>query len=668
MTIGRLHKLCIVAVALLGAFGVMSGSVLTFVVGVGLTVSALYASRDLYATTRSKLRTWTVHGVTVALLIFAIAIFRSARIDAVLIVLMLGIFNRILLRNGHRDDLLILGAASVLLAATTTVTPGLGFALILLMFIPIGIWGLWTSMIIGAAEDSGGPGKIEAMRARPVPPRRWRMVMSAFALTFAGYALLSFLPRYQFSPFLAAGAFAGLPGAGDSMGMTTGGVTKQRDGTVVVRVEPQAGIDRGALHGIYARVHSLDQFDGKRWTTSGGGAFRITGTAKGGPQLKVSVLRMPTKRGRHHPVAAVGRQFPWQPSDIVRESLAGSWIVDRFRGRSFDYTLTVVNSAPDAALPKGWAVARNRKLTALPDDLDPRVRALADKLTVGITDPGARAKAILAHFETGEFEYSLSALEGDAPDPLVRFLFEAKKGHCELYAGALAVLLRAAGLQSRVATGYYNGDWNEVGGYLAFAQQDAHAWAEVHIPGRGWRWFDATPEDLRARGTSERSAFAQIRDVWDALDAAWYDYVVDYENEQTRNVWAAMAFRLYNGGATGAAKKAVEKITGKRPSGGALLLLVLFPIGLLIAARRLRQGRRPEYLGRRIRRALGERKHENTTLEALVKSAQGDVRIAAEQAIGRYERLRFSRAKGDKALFAEVRTAVNALELAVKRG
>ena len=143
MTIGSLHKRSLLAVAMLGPIGVMSGSVLLAVAGGLLCLIIAASAGRLYETRRPKVQTIFVHAFTLAGLIAAVAIFRTARIDAVLLVLLFGLFNRLVLRAGHRDDLLIMGASSVLLAAATTVTPGLGFALILCLYVPAALWALW---------------------------------------------------------------------------------------------------------------------------------------------------------------------------------------------------------------------------------------------------------------------------------------------------------------------------------------------------------------------------------------------------------------------------------------------------------------------------------------------------------------------------------------------
>jgi hypothetical protein len=72
------------------------------------------------------------------------------------------------------------------------------------------------------------------------------------------------------------------------------------------------------------------------------------------------------------------------------------------------------------------------------------------------------------------------------------FLFDTKRGFCEHYASAFAVLMRAAGIPVHVVTGYQGGTFNRFADYWIVQQSDAHAWDEVWIDGRGWVRIDPT--------------------------------------------------------------------------------------------------------------------------------------------------------------------------------
>ena len=68
-------------------------------------------------------------------------------------------------------------------------------------------------------------------------------------------------------------------------------------------------------------------------------------------------------------------------------------------------------------------------------------------------------------------------------------MFNTRSGFCEHYAGSFVFMMRAAGIPSRVVTGYQGGEMNS--GYMIVRQSDAHAWAEVFIDGQ-WHRYDPT--------------------------------------------------------------------------------------------------------------------------------------------------------------------------------
>jgi TgpA N-terminal domain/Transglutaminase-like superfamily len=130
--------------------------------------------------------------------------------------------------------------------------------------------------------------------------------------------------------------------------------------------------------------------------------------------------------------------------------------------------------------------------TALPL-LDPRVTDVVAQVTADAGTPYERVRSILTFLtDRGNgFIYSLSTESGTSGDDLVDFL-RLRRGYCEQYAGAMAVMVRAAGVPARVALGYTPGTEQGDGSRL-ITSDDAHAWVEVYFEDLGWVPFDPTP-------------------------------------------------------------------------------------------------------------------------------------------------------------------------------
>ncbi len=174
-------------------------------------------------------------------------------------------------------------------------------------------------------------------------------------------------------------------------------------------------------------------------------------------------------------------------------------------------------------------------------------KLLADLIASGKVPPAAKlndldqvpdewheavARAFTAHFcDSGEFTYTTKLEPKDRKlDPLVDFVKNGKAGHCEWFAGALVLTLRAVGIPAQYVSGYRGWELDENGDVLV-RQRHAHAWAEVLVsspapdgfpfrvppapgqPPRVWRWvtLDPTP-GAGAEAAAPKSWFEQGAD------------------------------------------------------------------------------------------------------------------------------------------------------------
>ncbi len=88
----------------------------------------------------------------------------------------------------------------------------------------------------------------------------------------------------------------------------------------------------------------------------------------------------------------------------------------------------------------------------LPPQANPRTRDLAVEMRKRVNSDRAFANSILAMFRNQKFSYTTTPpLLGT--NPVDEFLFTTLTGYCEHYASAFAVMMRAAGVPSRIVTG-----------------------------------------------------------------------------------------------------------------------------------------------------------------------------------------------------------------------
>jgi Transglutaminase-like superfamily/TgpA N-terminal domain len=126
------------------------------------------------------------------------------------------------------------------------------------------------------------------------------------------------------------------------------------------------------------------------------------------------------------------------------------------------------------------------------------IERIAVEWTRGATTDRAKLDAITR--ELHGFGYSLWVDRGKR-DPVVDFLTVNRRGHCELFASALALLARTRGIPTRVVTGYRVTEASALFGHAVVRERNAHAWVEAWVDG-GWRAWDPTPaeeDSLRVR-------------------------------------------------------------------------------------------------------------------------------------------------------------------------
>ena len=197
----------------------------------------------------------------------------------------------------------------------------------------------------------------------------------------------------------------------------------------------------------------------------------------------------------------------------------------------------------------------------LPADLAlPRTHALAARLYLEGGGNGAGfAAAFLRHVRDNDYFYSLAPLPGAGN--VETFLFERKIGFCEHFANAMAVSARSVGIPARIVIGYQGGARNPISGDWVVREENAHAWVELWLRGRGWTRFDPTaavaPERIRAAGldggllgasgknralgarlAEKIGALAWLRDAVDATQSFWQNWVIDLNAKRQLSLFA----------------------------------------------------------------------------------------------------------------------------------
>ncbi|MCP4044003.1 MAG: transglutaminase domain-containing protein, partial [Gammaproteobacteria bacterium] len=119
----------------------------------------------------------------------------------------------------------------------------------------------------------------------------------------------------------------------------------------------------------------------------------------------------------------------------------------------------------------------------------------------------------VANYFSDNFQYSLAQRGEQSGTPLNDFLTRSRAGHCEYFATATVLLLRAAGIPARYATGFSVQEYSNLEEVYLVRQRHAHAWVMAYVNG-GWNNVDNTPSSWYGVERDNAAAWEPLMDLW----------------------------------------------------------------------------------------------------------------------------------------------------------
>jgi len=182
-----------------------------------------------------------------------------------------------------------------------------------------------------------------------------------------------------------------------------------------------------------------------------------------------------------------------------------------------------------------------------------------------------KAKIGRTFFDVDKFEYSLFLAGADRNAPITEFLKIDRKGHCEYFAGATAMLMRRMGVPCRYAVGYSLHERGFGEQEWILRGQHAHAWVEAYV---GGTWVNERNGDV---------------DVWRCRGGEWVDVDLtppDWVNFQRSHSWYQVGYDWFQGFRTSLELWVNQSgvfdwiLTGVILLGLLLLIFVIYRLGL----------------------------------------------------------------------------------------
>lgn len=262
---------------------------------------------------------------------------------------------------------------------------------------------------------------------------------------------------------------------------------------IFVRLVNQKDSERLLKRQVYVRSFALDNYENGAWSLSKAEPQVISADAKGwiafsksgGGEILHEVFHGSDPGGLDVFTALQGARavrlpsvtvdgeglvlLPKSSDDLGYEYMASSLPVMLADVAEADFKGQQVKS-PDAGSRIGQLVLR----VAGEGDLLERLKKIEDYLRKS-------------------YQYSLVTENRKNLDPIENFLFEEKRGHCEFFATAGALMARELGAEVRVGYGWAGGKYFDSNNMFVFRAREAHAWVEVKLEGYGWVLMEPTP-------------------------------------------------------------------------------------------------------------------------------------------------------------------------------
>lgn len=470
---------------------------------------------------------------------------------------------KLLTLSKDRDYLFLYLTSFTFLLAACTFTPNLVVGILFLFFLFSAAHafiayemrrGITVNTQTGGASVALSPAlRCPAAKGEPSPFPSKLLLAAAFfvalLILMIATPLFLLLPRNaSFAQNRPPGETQLVSGFSDRVELGRGGTVRKSD-AIVMRVKVRS-TGNTRLADLKWRGLAFDHYDGRAWHRSGPvqypvpvreGYFKLEESAAGTDWLYQTYFLEALSTDvvfAARKALAVSRDV----GSLTEDSAENLYTRSRPR-RKLRYEALSDLSRPDfkedirSAGPIPPEVSRI--YLQLPS-MNPKIKELAEEVAAPGVSPYEKARSLEQYLRT-RYAYSLNlAPAGKGADPVTMFLFETRRGHCEYFASAMAILLRYVGIPSRLVNGFHAGEYNRLAGDWIVRQYHAHSWTEAYLPGYGWTEFDPTPLQPPPGQGGVAGLWAHISD---AVDLWWWEHVVSYsatkQNTLVRSIYSA---------------------------------------------------------------------------------------------------------------------------------
>jgi protein-glutamine gamma-glutamyltransferase len=447
-----------------------------------------------------------------------------------------------------RDYVFLAALAFAQMLAAATLTIGTTFLLCFALFLLLAI-STFTSFEIRRARDRARLTASASQTAEPPADAtiehtriaRLALALSSTSLLICVGVVLLSVVLFFVIPRSNRGYFSSFSRPNDRMTGFTDEVELgqigqiQKSSSVVMHVESSELAQNGT---VKWRGIGLTNFDGKRWFNNSPQIMAIPGsrsfrfqqqTAHPGrsPRLISYTITL-------EPLASDSVFLAPQPMELIGpfrnlwQDDTGSVFMPGNSGALVRYSVLsdITEPSPEQLQSDADPVPPEIQKTYLQlPATDPRIPELARQVTAPYTANYDKVIALEDYLQKN-YGYTLDLPSAMPADPIAYFLWDSRRGNCEFFAAALAVMLRSIGIPARLVNGFLQGQYNDLSGQYTVRGSDAHSWVEVYFSRYGWVSFDPTP----AQGSASAALwFGRLNLYLDAFETFWEEWIINYD-------------------------------------------------------------------------------------------------------------------------------------------
>jgi len=453
-----------------------------------------------------------------------------------------------------------------LLVSACVRSPEAGIALVMMMFLISAVWSFFLLQIVSATSTN------ERLVQPDIVPLHEKLLMVGSGKAERGVLVTAVMMSvacilftallFIATPRMEAGMFGRQQvttqtqtGRAASVNLTQSGLISNNP-TPVMQVTfpdlPEGRYDSGGP--LYWRSHTLSFYNRRGWEHA---AVRVDWDDESAPAFVPesrddgTVFRYPMRDDSR----VVRQRIYLDDSVPYVPALDLPMIVEAPAARvewseSYDGTVELVSTSQSVLQYEAWSevhwptpeelrkapsnyseIADGRRgyLRMIDEDLEQRTRQLTRRITQDESNVYDKAVAIETYLSSGEFLYTTDLPPLPQQNAIDAFIWDTKIGHCELYATAMALMLRSLDIPTRIVMGYRGGEWDESDGSYIIRGDMAHVWLEVYFIGHGWVKFDPSP-----RSNEPRTMLGRLSRDLSRLQLKgkmfWYQNVVGFQS------------------------------------------------------------------------------------------------------------------------------------------